>query len=180
MSEREYTLQELTSESGVTARTVRYYIAEGLLPPPVAAGPQSHYTDLHLDRLRLIAKLKEAYLPLREIRRQLDAMTDEEIAAAVDVPVETMSAPMLQETSPAASYIDMALERNAQRSERVLHSRSLTPPRRRPQREHRIETSNWTRIVLSEDAELFVRDETYRRKQEQLDSLITWARRILE
>ena len=92
MADREYTLQDLTSELGVTARTIRYYISEGLLPPPVAAGPQSYYTDVHLDRLRLIAKLKEAYLPLREIRRQLDAMTDEEIASAVDVPATMMSA----------------------------------------------------------------------------------------
>ncbi|HEU0164203.1 MAG TPA: MerR family transcriptional regulator [Thermomicrobiales bacterium] len=78
-----YSLDELTERSGVTARTVRYYIAEGLLPPPNNAGPRATYSDTHLNRLHLIGRLKEAYLPLREIRRQLQALSDAEIDAAV-------------------------------------------------------------------------------------------------
>ena len=64
-------LTELVEAAGVSVRTVRYYIAEGLLPPPLSAGPRAAYTAEHLDRLRLIARLKDAYLPLREIRRRL-------------------------------------------------------------------------------------------------------------
>lgn len=64
-------LTELVEAAGVSVRTVRYYIAEGLLPPPHGAGPRAAYTADHLDRLRLIARLKDAYLPLREIRRRL-------------------------------------------------------------------------------------------------------------
>jgi DNA-binding transcriptional MerR regulator len=64
-------LTELAEAAGVSVRTVRYYIAEGLLPPPLGAGPRAAYTAEHLDRLRLIARLKDAYLPLREIRRRL-------------------------------------------------------------------------------------------------------------
>lgn len=64
-------LTELVEAAGISVRTVRYYIAEGLLPPPQGAGPRAAYTAEHLDRLRLIARLKDAYLPLREIRRRL-------------------------------------------------------------------------------------------------------------
>ena len=64
-------LTELVEAAGVSVRTVRYYIAEGLLPPAHGAGPRAAYTAEHLDRLRLIARLKDAYLPLREIRRRL-------------------------------------------------------------------------------------------------------------
>lgn len=70
------TLGELTRAAGVSVRTVRYYIAEGLLPPPVGAGPRSAYTPGHLDRLRLIARWKQAYLPLKEIRRRLAGLDD--------------------------------------------------------------------------------------------------------
>ncbi len=40
-----YSLEELTERAGVTVRTVRYYIAEGLLPPPVGGCPRSAYTE---------------------------------------------------------------------------------------------------------------------------------------
>ncbi len=73
------TLGELTEAADVSVRTVRYYIAEGLLPPPEGSGPGSAYTQGHLDRLRLIQRLKEAYLPLKEIRRRLSGLSDDEV-----------------------------------------------------------------------------------------------------
>jgi DNA-binding transcriptional MerR regulator len=72
-------LGELTDAARVSVRTVRYYIAEGLLPPPEGTGPGSAYTQGHLDRLRLIQRLKEAYLPLKEIRRRLSGLGDEDV-----------------------------------------------------------------------------------------------------
>jgi DNA-binding transcriptional MerR regulator len=74
-----FSLAALTRAANVSIRTVRYYIAEGLLPPPVAAGPASFYTQDHLDRLRLIAHLKAHYLPLKEIRRRLAGLPGDEI-----------------------------------------------------------------------------------------------------
>ncbi|MCD6057222.1 MAG: putative transcriptional regulator, MerR family, partial [Thermomicrobiales bacterium] len=73
------TLGELTAAADVSVRTVRYYIAEGLLPPPEGSGPGSSYTQGHLDRLRLIQRFKEAYLPLKEIRRRLSGLSDDEV-----------------------------------------------------------------------------------------------------
>ena len=67
---------EFAAAAGVSARTVRYYIVEGLLPPPAGVGMGAMYGPEHLDRLRLILRLKDAYLPLREIRRQLTGLDD--------------------------------------------------------------------------------------------------------
>jgi DNA-binding transcriptional MerR regulator len=69
----------------VSVRTVRYYIAEGILPPPEGSGPGSAYTRGHLDRLRLIQRLKEAYLPLKEIRRRLSGLSDDEVKSVLAV-----------------------------------------------------------------------------------------------
>jgi DNA-binding transcriptional MerR regulator len=77
--ERRLTLGELTAAADVSVRTVRYYIAEGLLPPPEGSGPGSSYTQGHLDCLLLIQRLKEAYLPLKEIRRRLSGLSDDEV-----------------------------------------------------------------------------------------------------
>ncbi len=74
-------LGELAGAAGVSVRTVRYYVAEGLLPPPAATGPGRHYRAAHLNRLRLIGRLKAAYLPLREIRRRLAGLDDAAVAA---------------------------------------------------------------------------------------------------
>lgn len=78
--EARYSLAELTEAAGVSLRTVRYYIAEGLLPPPLGSGPASFYTPAHLDRLKLIGRLKDAYLPLKEIRKRLAGVEDRELA----------------------------------------------------------------------------------------------------
>src|SRR5215218_8644551 len=77
------TLSELTAAADVSVRTVRYYIAEGLLPPPEGSGPGSSYSQGHLDRLRLIQRFKEAYLPLKEIRRRLSGLGDEEVRSVL-------------------------------------------------------------------------------------------------
>ena len=93
------TLGELTAAADVSVRTVRYYITEGLLPPPEGSGPGSAYTQGHLDRLRLIQRLKEAYLPLKEIRRRLSGLSDDEVRnllAAGDNRAAPVTSPMFE------------------------------------------------------------------------------------
>ena len=64
-------IAELARRVGVTPRTVRYYVAEGLLPPAGGQGQRRAYGAEHLRRLEAIRHLKAAYLPLHEIRRRL-------------------------------------------------------------------------------------------------------------
>src|SRR5688500_15464323 len=102
---------DLAEAAGVSTRTVRYYIAEGLLPPPRGAGPRSAYGSGHLDRLRLIDRLKDAYLPLREIRRRLDGLDDPAVRTLLDrlgPPVETAAGRTPPTTAPAAPPDDAA------------------------------------------------------------------------
>ena len=89
MGERDlatWAIGELAEQAGVTPRTVRYYVAEGLLPAPGGAGQQRTYTTEHLRRLRAIKRLKEAYLPLDEIRRRLAALPPEEVKRLAEAP----------------------------------------------------------------------------------------------
>jgi len=90
-------ISELADAAGVSVRTVRYYITEGLLPPPVTAGAKSYYTEEHRDRLIVIGRLKDAYLPLREIRRQLSEMDDgaiHEMATSKELTESTVDSEM--------------------------------------------------------------------------------------
>lgn len=79
MEEREFDLKELCEAAHVTERTVRYYIAEGLLPPPVGVKSQSRYTNEHLERLQLIQDLKEQDFSLRQIKTLLEGKASESI-----------------------------------------------------------------------------------------------------
>ncbi len=74
-----YKIGELAEKSGVSKRTIHYYLSRGLLPPPKGAGPQSFYTEEHLLRLELLKKLQEKYWPLDKIRAHLNALTLAEV-----------------------------------------------------------------------------------------------------
>lgn len=69
--EQRRTLAELAEESGVPARTIRFYIARGLLDGPEVAGRGASYGEEHLERLREIKTLQSQGLTLAEIARRL-------------------------------------------------------------------------------------------------------------
>ncbi|MGW0550669.1 MerR family transcriptional regulator [Streptomyces altiplanensis] len=54
---REYRVEELAREAGITVRTLRFYRERKLLPPPRREGRIAWYDDRHLARLRTIAAL---------------------------------------------------------------------------------------------------------------------------
>ncbi|MEU9207135.1 MerR family transcriptional regulator [Streptomyces sp. NPDC048415] len=73
--ERTLTVDELAARAGVTVRTVRFYSAKGLLPPPVI-GPRrvGHYSQEHLARLALIEELQHQGMTLAAIERYLQQL----------------------------------------------------------------------------------------------------------
>lgn len=76
-------ISELSSRSGVPVSTIKFYLREGLLPKPVKTGEtRAYYTLRHVDRLKLIEKLKkDSNLPLqkiKEITRMIDTGEERE------------------------------------------------------------------------------------------------------
>ncbi len=63
-----YSIDELATLAGVTARTVRYYIAEGLLDRPEGEKRGAHYLRRHLEQLLLIRRWTDAGLSLERVR----------------------------------------------------------------------------------------------------------------
>jgi DNA-binding transcriptional MerR regulator len=68
----EWTLSELADETQIPARTIRYYIARGLLAGPAVAGRGAVYGAQHLTRLREIQKLQRQGRMLAEIAQRPD------------------------------------------------------------------------------------------------------------
>jgi hypothetical protein len=63
-----YNADELADLGGVTRRTVRYYVQEELIPPPLGVGRGRHYGRSHLERLLEVKAQQEAGLSLDQIR----------------------------------------------------------------------------------------------------------------
>jgi DNA-binding transcriptional MerR regulator len=69
----ELRLAELAEKSGVPARTIRLYIARGVLDGPSKLGRAAAYTQAHLSRLRQIQELQAKGITLAEIARTFAA-----------------------------------------------------------------------------------------------------------
>ena len=126
-SEPRLSLAELTEAAEVSVRTVRYYIAEGLLPPPLGSGPASFYTSAHLERLKLIGRLKDAYLPLKEIRRRLTGVEDTELPRLMALNDAELFDPGTWEGRGGAKSVSSYLDR-VQMEERKASRRLSSQP----------------------------------------------------
>ncbi len=64
-------IQELAQKSGVSPRTIRYYVSRGLLPGPRRGGRNACYGPEHLERLQAILRWQREGLSLAEIQARL-------------------------------------------------------------------------------------------------------------
>ena len=88
-SESRYGIDELSDLGGVSRRTVRFYIQEGLLPAPLGVGRGRHYGDEHLKRLVRVREMQEQGLTLAEIQAQLASGRNAAPARAPSTPQRT-------------------------------------------------------------------------------------------
>src|SRR4029453_13995197 len=102
------TIQELADRAEVTTRTIRYYVEQGVLPPPQRGRP-AEYTEEHVARLALVKRLKEQYLPLEEIRDTMQRLSLEEVEALVAQ--HSPEHEQTQKLDSAAEYISSVLGR---------------------------------------------------------------------
>jgi hypothetical protein len=63
-----YTAETLAFRAGVPLRTVRFYVQEKLIDPPLGRGPGKHFTDHHLVQLQQARTLQNAGFALEAIR----------------------------------------------------------------------------------------------------------------
>ena len=200
-----YTLADLCDAADVTPRTVRYYVAQGLLVAPSGAGPGARYGAAHLARLRLIRRLQREHLPLADIRRRLAAITDDEAI----VRSQEVSAPP---SESALDYIRGALaSRGMTKQVSSLSVPSASPALPLPApapapapgwtavptqvssgdpsgiaetpapytAESAVSRSQWERISLDPDVELHVRRPLSRIQSRAVERLVDIARHLL-
>lgn len=205
MPDEPYTLGDLASLADVTPRTIRYYVAQGLLPSPEAAGPATRYGEGHLLRLRLIRRLQRDHLPLAEIRARLERMDDDEVAQALDAtpsapppPAETLafvqdlmarsglqsrrsttSGALLRETR--ATFEPSIPDAYPLRSEPAPPMPAMAPPPLLPDPlgpRTPPDRSTWERHVITADVEVHVRRPLDRVSNKKVEHFLRIAREL--
>lgn len=192
-TENRYSLADLARVSGVSPRTVRYYIAQGLLPGANDPGPAAWYDDRHLARLRLARELQRQHLPLAEIRARLAALTDDEVAEAA---AAESSRPAVRESAldyvrsilggptPTPTRPHMAsLARSpslASTSVYRMATPSASEPAPSPPASSEPARSQWDRIAITPDIELHVRRPLGRHDNKLVERLLVIARQVLK
>lgn len=86
IEEANYSVAELAELGGVSRRTIRYYIQEDLLPPPLGVGRGRHYADRHLEQLLRVKSMQERGMTLEEIRGTLRGRQGALLEAVTAVP----------------------------------------------------------------------------------------------
>lgn len=190
-----FDLNELAQSAGVTARTIRYYVNQGLLPPAATRGPGTRYERAHLDRLQLIRQLQRQHLPLAEIRKRLEGLTDdtvrELIEAAPEPPPRNSALDYVREVlgaHPAPPPAPIAAPMFAPRAARYESAPQTMPapsaPASPPAPNESPATgpgrSQWDRISLAPDVELHVRRPLSREENRRVERLLDSARTIFE
>ena len=170
----ELDLSELCALVDVTARTVHFYIQQGLVPGPDGTGRGAKYGPRHVVRLRLIKRLQKEHLPLAEIRRRLDALTDSDAEALLATP----RTPPPTSKKSALDYVRSVLE--GTRSPHMARSpsphASATSPVTTPGDTGR---ATWERVALDPDIEIHIRRPLSRQRNRQVEKLLAAGRDIL-
>ena len=135
MKGEELKLEEVAQRAGISARTVRYYVQRGLLPPPSFRGKDSSYGHTHLTRLKVIRALQAAFYPLESIKAVLDSKDDHAL-------LELLKAPLVP---PVVSLA-------------VDASTNVPKPKTTPRAKAPEEGNTWRRIVLRPGVELHVKE----------------------
>ena len=195
MSSENLLIHELAEQASTTVRTIRYYTDEGLLPQPLIQGKYAYYSLNHLNRLELIRRMKDAYLPLREIRQIMNSLSDAEVLLRLQeqvpsTPKTELESKPEQSGTKALEYISRLMgEQSAHRPQGTATPSQSAQPRRRGGPIPIIanqpvaptsfsEGETWQRIPFAPGIELSLRMPTDPDSTIRVQQLIAFAKKL--
>jgi DNA-binding transcriptional MerR regulator len=187
-----YSINELAKKARVSVRTIRFYIDEGLLPAPETRGRYTVYGDEYLGRLELIRRLKDSFLPLKEIRTTLSALSGEEVQASLaDLRKQDAQAQQIAMEAEETSKGQRISERRSSAAEYIADllsskpvNRPLPPqpssqpaPVQRPSPSGAMEET-WQRVQLAPGLELHIRQTVQSSDQHKIEQIVRLAKKL--
>lgn len=88
------TIDELSQATGVSVRTLRYYVSSGVLDKPTGETRNARYGTHHLDQVRNIKRLQEEGLTLNRILEiKKESLRDKLNKKEIGEPITTIEIP---------------------------------------------------------------------------------------
>ena len=194
LEEKRFLINELAKRARTTVRTIRYYTSEGLLPQPDSDGKFAYYDENYLRRLELILRMKEAYLPLKEIRQIMLSLSDDDVKQRLleegatikkEESKHNQSTLKKSKDSDALDYISNLME--TQTRYRSNEPQSRRPPQFVQSPGQNLQTplpisaqdvESWQRIILAPGVEMHLRYPTDSETNNRIQHLISFAKKI--
>lgn len=173
-------ISELARKANVSVRTIRFYIAEGLLPAPQPRGRFSIYDEDALLRLQVIRFLKDSFLPLREIRERMAGLSTGEVRDLLSTLEQTPTVRNASQIS-AVDYIDQLTERNqAPRAKMAEPEKLFSPLMRRaipdmPEPQPLPQVEKWRHYRIAPGVIVLANDSMDRVAEKKLEELLKFA-----
>ena len=183
MTESDYPINELAKKAGVSVRTIRFYIDEGLLPSPPTQGRYAVYSEDHVERLELIRLLKEKFLPLKEIRMRLSGISQDEVRAAIAQEKKGAAEPIhppgtersIRESAGGSNALDYV---NQLLKSQIGETRRAAQPTRPPSETAHTREDVWERVRLAPGIELHIQQPVEPSTRHRLDQLLAYANKL--
>lgn len=196
----EPSLADLAAASGIEARTIRSWVAQGLLPAPLTRGSTARYPADTLDRVLAIRAMRDVLgMPLAEIRKELLVSSPGKIRAraslargrteesppssglphrqtAPSTALDYISGLRARADPPPASLQAPEAEPPSAQGFEALEQR-LGPGRTAPARKAKAE--DWLRMPITPDVELAVRAPLEPEQRARLERCADLIRDIL-
>jgi DNA-binding transcriptional MerR regulator len=127
--DKTYSIDEIEEQSGFDRRTIAYYVQQGLLPKVGRRGPRTRYSQLFLNRLQFIKKIRGLQdqgamgtMTLADFRDLFRSVPEETIAGVIEgrEPVPTIG----QESGFEAPAMASPLERRRLIARKIENLRS--------------------------------------------------------
>ena len=204
MTNTELTLDDLAAKSQMPIRTLRFYIQEGLLPGPDTRGKFASYSRQHLERIEMIKRLKDKYLPLQQIKQLLDNMSEDDIHRTLhyqdqlDPGLEQYRANTIQsDRSPKGNSSALDYIRSLEQDHGLVQSVNEPKPTvlRSPTKDYffseepapsqappspRVRRESWRKIIFLDGVELHISAAREKEFKVEIQQLVDFARNLLE
>jgi DNA-binding transcriptional MerR regulator len=186
----EPSLADLAAASGLEPRTIRSWVAQGLLPPPLNRGPAARYPADTLTRLLAIRTMRDALgMSLQDIRKELLVASPEQIDAHAARAATLAKPPPKTDAASALEYIATLRAGGPKPAPSML----LPPPpatrgfealeqrlgQGRPEAARKARAEEWLRIPITPDVDLTVRGPLDAEQRTRLERCADLIRDIL-
>ncbi|MBK9612844.1 MerR family transcriptional regulator [Candidatus Amarobacter glycogenicus] len=106
-------ISELSSRTGVSIPSLKFYLREGLLPQGQLSAPnQADYSESHVRRAALIRALRDvAGLSIAKIKAIVDALEHRELYEVMGQAVDSLGGETIAEFTPAQSEAAVEVDR---------------------------------------------------------------------